>query len=249
MQRRDALKQLGLLFGISVALPTHAFDLGKAIGAAKSLGEATSLSDKDLNTYFKQVAKQYDRSHKIAPAGSNYAQRVASISAGLSKYDGLNLNFKAYIKSEVNAFAIGDGTIRLYSGLMDKMTDDELRYVIGHEIGHIKAGHSKARMKAALTTGALRNVVAAGDGKAAILADSQIGDLIEKAILAQHSQSNENAADDYSLAFLKKRKHAPMAAVTALEKLDRLSGGGGGSWLSTHPAPAARAERMRSKLS
>jgi putative metalloprotease len=35
----------------------------------------------------------------------------------------------------VNAFATADGTIRIYSGLMEMMTDDELIFVIGHEIG------------------------------------------------------------------------------------------------------------------
>ena len=48
------------------------------------------------------------------------------------------------------------------------------------------------------------------------------------------------------MRFLSRRGHDRRAAVTALEKLDRLGGGGGGTqWLSTHPAPRERAERMR----
>ena len=43
------------------------------------------------------------------------------------------------------------------------------------------------------------------------------------------------------------RGHDRKSAVTALEKLDALSGGGsaGTAWLSTHPAPRDRADRMR----
>lgn len=45
----------------------------------------------------------------------------------------------------MNAFAIGLGrpyTIVLFSALIDNMDADELKYVIGHEMGHIKFGHT-----------------------------------------------------------------------------------------------------------
>lgn len=42
---------------------------------------------------------------------------------------------------------------------------------------------------------------------------------------------------------------AAAGAVTALEKLDAMSGGAGGAqWLSTHPAPRDRAARMRQQV-
>jgi putative metalloprotease len=247
MNRRKVLKNLGLLLGVTVAAPGQAFDLGKAVGAAQSMGKAATITDADLKRQFDQMTVQYDKKNTVAQADSPYAARLGTLTSGLAKYDGLNLNFKVYLTKDVNAFAMGNGTVRIYSGLMDLMTDDEIRYVIGHEIGHIKAGHSKARMKAALTTDAVRGAVAASDSKAAAVADSQIGELFQKVILAQHSQANENEADDYAMGFLKKTKHEPMAAVTALDKLTKLSGGGGG-WLATHPAPAERAKRMRAKL-
>lgn len=247
MDRRQILKGLGAFLGISVAAPGMAFDFGKAVGAAKSLGTAATLSDEDLNAYFKQAADLYDTQHKIPDQGNKYAKRLASLTKALDKYEGLVLDYKVYLTDDINAAAFGNGSIRINSGLMDLMTDDEIRYVIGHEIGHIQAGHSKNRMKTALTTSALREATAAGDSKVAVLAESELGGLIEKVILAQHSQSNEKEADDYALAFLKKHKHAPESAVSALEKLAELSDGGS-NWLSTHPSPKSRAERMRKSL-
>jgi putative metalloprotease len=248
MERRELLKHCLLALGVSIAGPVSAFDLDRALGAAKSLTDAATISDQDLNAYFSQMAKETDQQNKVAPPGSSYGKRLTALTQGLSSHDGLKLNFKVYQTSEVNAFAMGDGTVRVYSGLMDMMSDDEVRYVIGHEIGHIKAGHSKKRMQMALTTGGLRDAVAATGSKAAALTDSQLGELFQKVILAQHSQSNENEADDYAMAFLKNKKYDPKAAVSALEKLDKLSGGGSASWLSTHPAPAERAQRMRSQI-
>ena len=53
-------------------------------------------------------------------------------------------------------------------------------------------------------------------------------------------------ADDYGLAFLRQKKYAPTDAVTALRKLATL--GSGHTFLSTHPDPAKRAERLELQL-
>jgi putative metalloprotease len=242
------LRQCLLALGVSMAGPASAFDLGRAIGAAKSLTDAASLSDEDIAAYCRQLRDEQDAGHSVAPAGSAHGKRVAKLTRGLATHDGLDLNFAVYLTDEVNAFAMADGTVRLYSGLLDRMTDDEVRYVIGHEIGHVKAGHSRKRMQMAMTTGGLRDALAASGADRAGLADSELAALFEKVVLAQHSQGNENEADDYAMGFMKGQRFDPAACVTALEKLDALSGGRDSSWLSTHPAPKARAERMRAQL-
>lgn len=249
MNRREVLRHCLLALGVSAAAPVSAFDLAGALGAAKSLAEAATLDDAELNAYYGQMSAQMDAQSRIAGAATAYGKRLALLTKGLGRYDGLALDFKVYHTKEINAFAMGNGSVRIYSGLMDIMTDDEVGYVIGHEIGHIKSGHSKKRMQLALAAGGLRDAVSASGGQAAVLADSQLGELFEKVVRAQHSQGNENEADDYAMAFVKGNHFSPQAAVSALEKLDKLSGGGGGGgWLSTHPAPAARAARMRESL-
>jgi putative metalloprotease len=249
MDRREGMKQIMLLLGVSAAIPLQAFDFNKAIDAAGSLTKAATITDADIKAYYSQLSKEYDSQNKVATNSSKYGKRLISLTKGLNSYDGQQFNYKVYLTSEVNAFAMGDGTVRIYSGLMDLMTDDEVRYVIGHEMGHIKFGHSKKRMQAALTTSALRDTLSAAGGKAAQLSDSELTGLFEQVVKAQHSQNNEREADDYALKFLKTKKHNPMAAVTALQKLDKLSGGKGGGWLSTHPAPKERANRMLKQLS
>ncbi|MDR1888523.1 MAG: M48 family metallopeptidase [Zoogloeaceae bacterium] len=248
MNRRNFILFSALASGISAVSPVWALDFGKILDAGKSLAEAESISDEELKSYFDQMSGQMDAENKIAGPGTPHGKRLIALTKGLKNYNGLDLNFKVYQTEEINAFAMANGTIRLYSGLMDEFTDDEVRYVIGHEIGHVQAGHTKARIQAALRTSALRDAVSASGGKAAALAESELGALFEKVILAQHSQSNEREADDRAMGLMKTLKYNPKACVTALEKLDKLSGGGGASWLSTHPSPKERAERMRTQL-
>jgi metalloprotease len=241
-------QSLLLLPAAALAPQAFAFDLGKALGAAKGAATAASLSDDDMRAHSRRMVEQMDAEAKVAPANSPYAKRLAALTASCREDQGLALNYKVYLTQDINAFACADGSIRFYSGLMDMMTDDEVRYVIGHEIGHVQAGHSKKRMQLALSSGALQQAAAAAGGTAGAIADSQLGELFVKVVRAQHSQGNENEADDYAMQFLSRRKHDRKAAVTALEKLDKLSGGGNSNWLSTHPAPRERAERMRTQL-
>lgn len=249
MNRRKAIVTVpGLVILASYPNLAGALDIGGALGAAKDAVKAATLTDNEVRSYAAQMATYSDRQAKIAPAGNKYATRLAGITSGLTEDNGLKLNFKCYLTPEVNAFAMADGTIRFYSGLMDMMTDDELRYVVGHEMGHIKHGHTKARMQTALAASATQKGIAASNTRAAGLADSQLGDLIVKVVRAQHSQGNEREADDYAMQFMSRRKYDRKACVSALEKLVKLSGGGGTSWLSTHPSPKERADRLRKQL-
>ncbi len=144
----------------------------------------------------------------------------------------------------MNANASADGSIRLYTGLMDLMTDHELLFVIGHEIGHVRGGHSAKAMRTALATSGMRKALTATtNSSAVILADSQLGGLVEGVVNAQHSQAQETESDDYGMQFLKRNKLPTDAAASALRKLAGLSKGGA-SILSSHPDPGKRADRM-----
>jgi putative metalloprotease len=169
---------------------------------------------------------------------------LAALTDKYRKYDGLALNFKAYERKQINANASADGSVRVYTGLMDMMSDDELMFVIGHEIGHVKHGHSAKQMRSALAvSGARKAVVASDRGMTSTLADSQLGGLMESVLNAQHSQAQETESDDYGLQFLKKNGLNRKAAESSLRKLAKL-GGGQDSMLSTHPDPGKRADRM-----
>ncbi|MGQ7116108.1 M48 family metalloprotease, partial [Escherichia sp. TWPC-MK] len=56
-------------------------------------------------------------------------------------------SFSKLPTSDVNAWAMANGCVRVYSGLMDMMNDNEIEGVLGHELGHVALGHSLAEMK------------------------------------------------------------------------------------------------------
>jgi putative metalloprotease len=218
------------------------------LGAVGDLAKASSITDAEVKQMSLKFSKQSDASSKVASAGSPYAKRLAKLTGRLTRYDGMNLNYKVYMSDTVNAFAMADGTVRVYSGLMDLMTDDELRFVIGHEIGHVKMGHSAASIRNAYQSSALvkgATAVAAGSkGGSAVLSigGDQLKGLFEKALTSAHSRGQESESDAYSVKFMKANKIPTKAASTALLKL--ATGNRGSTFLSTHPDPAARAEAV-----
>lgn len=234
---------------LAPAVPSQAQSLGDIMGAGQKILQAATISDQQMVAYFGQMSDQMDRQNPLAPAGNPYAVRLAKLTRGLDRYDGLNLDIQAYLVNEVNAFAMGDGTVRVYSGLMDAMTDDEVRCVIGHEIGHVKLQHGQQRLRRALQQDAALSIAGAASGDVRQLANSQLGGLVQNVMYAQHSQSAETASDDYSLTFMAANGYNQQGCPSAMDKLAALGGGRGGiALLQTHPNPAARAKRMRKQI-
>jgi metalloprotease len=233
---------------LAPAAPAHSQSLGDIMGAGKKVAAAASVSDEQIVAYFGQMSDEMDRQNPLAAAKNPYAVRLAKLTQGLDSYDGLKLDIQAYLVDDVNAFAMGDGTVRVFAGLMDKMTDDEVRCVIGHEIGHVKLEHGSKRMKRALQQDAALSVAGTASSGVRRIANSELGGLIQNVMYAQHSQAAETASDDYAMGFMAAKGYNREACATAMDKLAALGGGGGIGLLQTHPDPAKRAKRMRKQI-
>ncbi|WP_304502698.1 M48 family metallopeptidase [Caballeronia sp. EK] len=210
--------------------------------------QALSLSDSDVRTLSDKSCVQLDKENQIAPANSPYTQRLNKISKQLGdNINGVPVNYKVYMTKDVNAWAMANGCVRVYSGLMDLMNDDEVRGVVGHEMGHVALGHTKKAMQVAYATSAARSVAASAGGVVGNLSASQLGDLSEKFVNAQFSQSQESAADDYSFDTQKKKGYNPAGLVTAFQKLASIDGGKS-SMLDSHPSSPARAKHIQDRI-
>lgn len=237
--------------GLSGCKTMQAVDTGGLMDAGGTAYKAMTLSDSDITALSDESCAAMDSKSTVASASSKYTQRLNAVTKGMpSTINGKKASYKVYVTKDVNAWAMANGCIRVYSGLMDLMNDDELRGVIGHEIGHVALGHSKSRMQMAYGASAARAAVgASGSAVAKSLSDSQAGDLAEKFLKAQFSQSQESASDDYSFDLLKSSKLNTKGLVTGFQKLAKLSEGEkGSSLLSSHPPSADRAARMQQRI-
>ncbi|AJK17634.1 M48 family metallopeptidase [Yersinia pseudotuberculosis] len=211
--------------------------------------QAATLNDADVKALSEKSCVEMDQKAQIASADSQYGKRMAKIAAALGdNINGTPANYKVYVTKDVNAWAMANGCIRVYSGLMDMMTDNEVEGVVGHEMGHVALGHTRKAMQVAYGTTALRTAVASAGGVVGTLSQSQLADLGEKLVNAQFSQKQESEADDYSFDLLKKRGIDPNGLVTSFEKLASMEAGRNSSMFDDHPSSQSRAEHIRQRI-
>lgn len=222
----------------------------KTISAVSKTAQAVTLTDEQMAAYVKESVDWMDKNNPVAGPSDPYTVRLNKLTAGLKDADGLPLNFKVYKVVDVNAFACADGSVRVFSSLMDIMSDDELLGIIGHEIGHVAKHHSKKQFRQKLLTGVAKDAVSASSGTLATLSNSVLGDLAESFIGAKYSQKQENEADDYGYEFLKDHGKNPWGMVMAFEKFQNMESKSGAKssyinrMFSSHPETAARIKRM-----
>ncbi|WP_058911046.1 M48 family metallopeptidase [Entomohabitans teleogrylli] len=239
-----------LALGVTAALSgCQNMDSGSLMTSGAEAFQAYTLNDAQVIALSDKACQEMDAKATLAPAGSTYTQRLNKIAAALGdNINGTAVNYKVYVTKDVNAFAMANGCIRVYSGLMDMMTDNEVEAVIGHEMGHVALGHVKKGMQVALGTNALRAAAASAGGIIGSLSQSQLGDLGEQLVNAQFSQRQESEADDYSYDLLRKRGINPGGLATSFEKLAQLEQGRQSSMLDDHPASAERARHIRDRM-
>jgi len=147
----------------------------------------------------------------------------------------------------INAWCMAGGRMAVYTGLLQQIqpTDDELAQVMGHEISHALANHTAERMSVAMAS-------QAGVAIAGVFADDNAGLVMGAAALAAqyavqlpNSRASESEADEIGIEIAAKAGYNPNAAVTLWEKMGAAGGEGPPQFMSTHPSPTNRQERLR----
>lgn len=219
------------------------FDTQKALTVGAGVLQATTLDENSVKQTASLAANELDSQSQVAAADSAYTKRLNMLTRNLRNYDGLTLNYKVYINEELNAFAMADGTVRVHSGLLNAMPDDQVLAVICHEIGHVKLKHSYNQLKERLLTDAAFQAAVSVGGTIGSLTSSQLGQLGHAAVTARFSQSDELESDAYAVKTLKKLGRDPLAMKRSIATLQNKYGDGGG-FLSSHPSNQKRLDQI-----
>jgi Zn-dependent protease with chaperone function len=149
---------------------------------------------------------------------------------------------------QINAMALPGGTIVLFSGLLEAVgSDNELIFVLGHEMGHFaERAHLRALGRALIFT--LIQVVLFGADETAGGAAA----MIEATAAVRYSQDQELAADTWGLeTLIATTSHGGGATdflVRVQEVADQAPFGDWQYLLATHPYPGDRIERLRALI-
>jgi predicted Zn-dependent protease len=156
---------------------------------------------------------------------------------------------RVFAGDSVNAFALPGRKIGVFEGMFGVAgSEGQLAAVVGHEIGHHLADHAKERLNvAALKQLGLDVVQVALDlGEVAYSREiaAALGLGVEIGFALPYSRGHELEADRLGLDLMKTAGYDRREAVALWRRMER-EGEGRLAFLSTHPAPGARAEALR----
>lgn len=153
----------------------------------------------------------------------------------------------------VNAFCMPGGKVVVYTGIL-KVTqnEDALAVVMGHEIGHALANHGNERVSQGLV--AQLGLTTLDLGLAMAQKPAQTRNLILQAagvgtqvgVLLPFSRKHESEADEIGLYLMAMAGYNPNEAVPFWNRMNKSGGSRPPEFLSTHPDPSKRAERLKS---
>jgi beta-barrel assembly-enhancing protease len=147
----------------------------------------------------------------------------------------------------INAFALPGGPIFITEGLLRMLrTEGEVAAVLGHEIGHVLARHSAEHLaKQQLTQGLAGAIgIGAGDYNAARMAQV-VGNLVNM----KYGRDDEIESDTLGVRIMVEGGYDPRSMLRVMEVLSKASSGARQpEFLSTHPNPGDRSERIQAEI-
>jgi predicted Zn-dependent protease len=227
------------------------------LAAACATNPATGKRELSLMSEEQEIALGQESDRQVRQEmglyeDKNLQQLVSSIGLRLateSERPNLPWHFGIVDQPAVNAFALPGGYIYVTRGILPFLNNEaELAGVLGHEIGHVTARHSAQQYSRAtagqvgLLLGAIFVPAARPYGQ---LAAGSLGVLFLK-----YGRDDEVEADALGVRYASRTGWDPAGIpgmLTTLARLDEATGETKGipNWLSTHPAPEDRVQKIQ----
>ncbi|MGV3618964.1 MAG: M48 family metallopeptidase [Fimbriimonas sp.] len=202
----------------------------------------------------KQAAAEVRQKERVLPASDSRVQTLRRVARrvlrGVSDGDKpWEYSFDVVDSPEVNAFALPGGPTFFYTGLLNRMkNEDELAAVLAHELTHVRKEHwayqyrDQQSRNAFFTLGALilrpsRDVMNVAGLGLSVLVDLPF------------SRKHETEADRIGYDLMVKAGYNPQGMVDVFEMLRQASQGGKPpEFLSTHPDDRNRIRTIQERI-
>ena len=148
---------------------------------------------------------------------------------------------------EINACCLPDGTVIVFRGLLDRFNDDEVAWVIAHELGHGTAHHAAEMLSKTMIQELAIDTFVEKDSNFFKLVGSNIAAFFAN---LKYSRVQEDEADRLALYYMNKAGFNLQGAISALNKFKQ-NAGDNDKWkelLSTHPHPENRLKNVETAI-
>lgn len=177
-------------------------------------------------------------------------QRLVNAIPREFRHSQFNYEFDVVNARDINAFALPGGPLYVNRGTIEAAgSEGELAGVLAHEIAHIALRHGTAQATEAQSAkfqlpaigGAILGAIIGGSVGSIIAQGTQFG---LSAYFLKYSRDYERQADILGAQIMANAGYDPRDLANMFRRIERQSGSGGPEWLSSHPNPGDRYERI-----
>jgi predicted Zn-dependent protease len=229
------------------------FTMSCAVNPVTGKRELSLISEQEEIALGKQTDGEIKAQYGVYndQALNAYIQRIGQDMAPITHRPHLTYHFAVLDTPVVNAFAVPGGYVYVTRGILAMMNSEaELAVVLAHELGHVNARHSVAKLSQLMlaqlglgVAGAISETFAKLSGAASI--GIQL-------LFLKFSRDDEREADALGVEYSRKVGYNPIEMVNFFETLEKLGDLSGGQslpgFLSTHPLTSERIQNTKDML-
>ena len=201
-----------------------------------------------------------------------YTSRLRNVGSRVSRGAGRadrNWDYAVFAQDTKNAFVLPGNRVGFYKGMMDFTdNDDQIAAIMGHEVGHVTASHARERYsqmmlgQLAVAGGTILagsqlqkkcrqartrteyNQCMRSAGRNTQYAQLALGMGFQLGVALPYGRKQELESDLLGARYMARAGYDPYQAVRLWEKMAAEGGSRGPEFLSTHPDPNKRAQRL-----
>jgi len=206
--------------------------------AASDMSKSTSVTDEEMKKIAEEDIAKMDKNNDIVK--DQYHIDLQKVMKKIQLPSGVELDVKVYWSPYLYIFSRSNGAIRVNHGIIEKLNDNELLFVMAHEVGHLLHEDFKKSYRKEHAMYAFEKMLNMGGDSVGGMSNGMLASVTSEMRKSRFQKNEEFNADEFAMAVLKANKVPRESATDALELLQYLNA----PLLKMHPTGHERVKNL-----
>ncbi|CAA6820994.1 MAG: Peptidase [uncultured Sulfurovum sp.] len=207
--------------------------------AASDMSKSTSVTDAELHKIAAEDIAKMDKNNDIVK--DQYYNDLLNVMKKIKLPATVKLDVKVYWSPYLYIFSRSNGAIRVNHGVIEKLDDNELLFVMAHEIGHLLHEDFKKSYRKEHSMYAFEKMLNMGGDSLGGMSSGVLASVTSEMRKSRFQKHEEFNADEFAMQVLKENNVPRKAAIDALELLQYLDA----PILKMHPTGHERVKNIK----
>jgi len=206
--------------------------------AASDMSKSTTVTDEEMKKIAEEDIAKMDKDNDIVK--DQYHIDLQKVMKKIPLPSDVKLDVKVYWSPYLYIFSRSNGAIRVNHGIIEKLNDNELLFVMAHEVGHLLHEDFKKSYRKEHAMYAFEKMLNMGGDSIGGMSNGMLASVTSEMRKSRFQKNEEFNADEFAMAVLKANKVPREAATDALELLQYLNA----PLLKMHPTGHERVKNI-----